>query len=101
MGWARPFWRICRYRARVADHILAGRYRLRERIGAGGMGEVWKATDDVLGRTVAVKLVLPNLLDSPGFVRRFVAEARAMASVRHPGVVAIHDFHGDESGAYL
>jgi serine/threonine-protein kinase len=85
----------------VADRILAGRYRLRERIGAGGMGEVWKATDDVLGRTVAVKLVLPNLLDSPGFVRRFVAEARAMASVRHPGVVAIHDFHGDESGAYL
>jgi serine/threonine protein kinase len=81
--------------------LLAGRYLMRERIGAGGMGEVWRATDEVLGRTVAVKLILPALLDDPGFVRRFLAEARAMASVQHPGVVAIHDFHGDADGAYL
>lgn len=81
--------------------VLAGRYQLRERIGAGGMGEVWRATDDVLGRTVAVKLILPALVDDPGFVRRFLAEARAMASVRHSGVVAIHDFHADRAGAYL
>jgi serine/threonine-protein kinase len=50
---------------------------------------------------VAIKLILPDLLDEPGFLRRFLAEARAMASVRHPGVVAIHDFHGDDAGAYL
>jgi eukaryotic-like serine/threonine-protein kinase len=81
--------------------VLAGRYRLRERIGAGGMGEVWRATDELLGRTVAIKLILPALLHEPGFVRRFLAEARAMASVRHPGVVAIHDFHGDGASAYL
>jgi eukaryotic-like serine/threonine-protein kinase len=81
--------------------MLAGRYLLRERIGAGGMGEVWKATDQVLGRTVAVKLILSTLVDDPEFLRRFLAEARAMASVRHPGVVAIHDFHGDAAGAYL
>jgi eukaryotic-like serine/threonine-protein kinase len=81
--------------------MLAGRYLLRERIGAGGMGEVWKATDQVLGRTVAVKLILHTLVDDPEFLRRFLAEARAMASVRHPGVVAIHDFHGDAAGAYL
>lgn len=81
--------------------VLAGRYRLRERIGAGGMGEVWRATDEVLGRTVAVKLILPALLQEPDFVRRFLTEARAMASVRHPGVVAIHDFHADTDGAYL
>jgi serine/threonine-protein kinase len=80
---------------------LAGRYQLTERIGAGGMGEVWRATDELLGRTVAIKLILPDLLDEPGFLRRFLAEARAMASVRHPGVVAIHDFHGDDAGAYL
>jgi len=85
----------------VGSVVLAGRYLLRERIGAGGMGEVWRATDDVLHRTVAVKLILPALLDEPGFLRRFLAEARAMASVRHPGVVAIHDFHGDHAGAYL
>ncbi|MEU8002264.1 serine/threonine-protein kinase [Catellatospora sp. NPDC049111] len=78
-----------------------GRYRLDERIGAGGMGEVWRATDTVLGRVVAVKTVLPALLDDPGFVRRFLAEARAMAGVRHRGVVTIHDYHGDADGAYL
>lgn len=71
---------------------VAGRYRLQERIGAGGMGEVWRATDDVLGRTVAVKVVLPALYADPDFGRRFLAEARAMASVHHPGVIAIHDF---------
>jgi serine/threonine-protein kinase len=57
--------------------------------------------DELLGRTVAIKLILPDLLDEPGFLRRFLAEARAMASVRHPGVVAIHDFHGDDASAYL
>src|SRR6476660_1031091 len=71
---------------------VAGRYRLVERVGAGGMGEVWRAWDELLGRTVAVKVVLPALLADPDFVRRFLAEARAMASVHHPGVVAIHDF---------
>jgi hypothetical protein len=80
---------------------LGGRYRLDERIGAGGMGEVWRATDEVLGRTVAVKVVLPSLLGEPDFVRRFLAEARAMASVNHPGVVAIHDYRSDPTGAFL
>src|SRR5688572_13182172 len=86
----------------AADAVrVAGRYLLRERLGAGGMGEVWRASDELLHRTVAIKLILPALLDEPGFVRRFLAEARAMASVQHPGVVAIHDFHGDDDGAYL
>src|SRR5690242_12559223 len=81
--------------------LLGGRYRLDDRIGAGGMGEVWRATDTVLNRTVAVKVVLPALLADPGFVRRFLYEARAMASVRHRSVVTIHDYHGDDNGAYL
>ncbi len=80
---------------------LAGRYLLLERVGAGGMGEVWRAADEVLGRTVAVKMILPELLSDDGFVRRFLAEARAMASVDHPGVVAIHDFHASAGQAYL
>lgn len=71
---------------------VTGRYRLLERIGAGGMGEVWRATDELLNRVVAVKVVLPALHTDPSFGRRFLTEARAMASVRHPGVVAIHDF---------
>jgi serine/threonine-protein kinase len=81
--------------------VLDGRYRLDERVGAGGMGEVWRATDEVLRRRVAIKIVLPALVGQPGFVRRFLVEARAMASVRHPGVVAIHDFRGDDDAAYL
>ena len=80
---------------------LGGRYRLDERVGAGGMGEVWRATDEVLGRAVAVKVMLPALLDEPGFGQRFFAEARAMASVRHPGVAAIHDYRSDSAGAFL
>ncbi|GAA1816012.1 hypothetical protein GCM10009682_41120 [Luedemannella flava] len=81
--------------------VLADRYVLRERLGAGGMGEVWAATDELLGRAVAVKLILPTLLAEPDFLRRFLAEARAMASVQHSGVVAIHDFYGDATSAYL
>jgi serine/threonine-protein kinase len=80
---------------------LGGRYRLDERVGAGGMGEVWRATDELLGRPVAVKVMLPALLREPGFARRFLVEAQAMASVDHPRVVAIHDYHSDQGQAFL
>jgi serine/threonine-protein kinase len=81
--------------------VLEGRYELHDRIGGGGMGEVWRATDRLLGRTVAVKVILQALVDEPTFLRRFYAEAKAMAKVHHPGVVTIHDFKGDAGGAYL
>lgn len=80
---------------------VAGRYRLLEQVGAGGMGEVWRASDELLGRIVAIKVVLPALHADPDFVRRFLAEARAMASVHHPGVVAIHDFGEAQGAAYI
>lgn len=80
---------------------LGGRYRLDERIGGGGMGEVWRGTDEVLGRTVAVKIMLPALLDEPGFVDRFRAEARTMARLKHPGVVNVYDYHSDATTAFL
>jgi serine/threonine-protein kinase len=76
---------------------LGGRYRLDERIGGGGMGEVWRGTDEVLGRTVAVKIMLPALLDEPGFAERFLTEARIMARLKHPGVVNVYDFSSDPS----
>jgi serine/threonine protein kinase len=81
--------------------LLANRYRLDERVGGGGMGEVWRATDEVLGRTVAVKVMRPELLEEPGFADRFLAEARTMATIKHRGVVAVHDYQGDSSGAFL
>jgi serine/threonine-protein kinase len=75
---------------------LGGRYRLDARIGAGGMGEVWRAVDEVLGRVVAVKAMLPEVAGEPGFARRFLVEAKAMASVNHPAVASIHDYgHSD------
>ncbi|GIH13269.1 hypothetical protein Raf01_14410 [Rugosimonospora africana] len=82
--------------------MLGGRYRLDERIAGGGMGEVWRGTDDVLGRTVAVKVLLPQLLEDPGFVERFRGEARTMATINHPGVVNVYDYGSDPVvGAYL
>ncbi|WP_412541219.1 protein kinase [Longispora sp. K20-0274] len=71
---------------------LGGRYQLTERIASGGMGDVWKAEDGVLGRVVAVKVLLPALLEEPGFVERFRDEARTMATINHPGVVKVYDF---------
>jgi serine/threonine protein kinase len=80
---------------------LGGRYRLEERIAGGGMGDVWRGTDDVLGRTVAVKILLPALLDEPGFAERFRGEARTMATINHPGVVDVYDYGSDQQLAFL
>jgi eukaryotic-like serine/threonine-protein kinase len=80
---------------------LGDRYRLDDRIGAGGMGEVWRAVDEVLGRVVAVKAMLPQVADEPGFARRFLVEAKAMASVNHPAVASIHDFGTDGGITFL
>lgn len=81
--------------------MLGGRYTLTERIAGGGMGEVWQATDPVLHRTVAVKLLRPGLGAEHGFTERFRAEARHAASLTHPGIAAVHDYGEDEGSAYL
>lgn len=90
-----------------AGHLLDNRYRLDERIATGGMGDVWRGTDVVLGRTVAVKVLRTAMLDDPEFAARFYGEARMMAAFRHPGVVEVYDYAeaGDSGGpekvAYL
>ncbi|WP_230689698.1 protein kinase domain-containing protein [Catellatospora paridis] len=85
-----------------AGTVLAERYRLEQRVGSGGMGEVWRAFDEVLGRTVAVKCLLDSHPDDPSFVARFRTEARVMATISHPGVVEVHDFGDDPAaGVYL
>ncbi|MGC9666936.1 protein kinase domain-containing protein [Planosporangium sp. 12N6] len=81
--------------------MLGGRYRLDERIAGGGMGEVWRATDEVLGRTVAVKVLLPALVEEPGFAERFRGEARTMATLNHPGVVDVYDYGSEDGTAFL
>jgi len=80
---------------------LGERYRLDNRIGAGGMGEVWQAFDEVLGRVVAVKAMLPAVADEPDFARRFQIEAQAMASVNHPAVASIHDYGRSNGVTFL
>jgi serine/threonine-protein kinase len=76
----------------------ARRYRLDSRIATGGMGEVWRATDTVLGRSVAVKLLKTEYADNASFRSRFETEARHAASLHHPGVAAVYDF-GESSTA--
>ncbi|WP_430787289.1 serine/threonine-protein kinase [Actinoplanes sp. G11-F43] len=81
--------------------LLGNRYLLQQRVGAGGMGEVWLAVDEVLRRTVAVKVMLPAVADDPDFAKRFEAEATSMARINHPGVASIHDFGRDQGVLYL
>ena len=84
-----------------AGTTLGGRYRLDDRIAGGGMGDVWRGTDEVLGRTVAIKVLLPALLEEPGFAERFRGEARTMATINHPGVVDIYDYGSENGTAFL
>ncbi|MFJ8578023.1 serine/threonine-protein kinase [Micromonospora sp. NPDC093277] len=79
-----------------SEVVLSGRYRLNDRVATGGMGDVWRATDLVLGRQVAVKVLLPALVSDPDFIARFRAEARIMAALRNPGVVQVFDCGEDE-----
>jgi serine/threonine protein kinase len=72
--------------------LLGNRYRLGERIAAGGMGSVYRAVDETLGRQVAVKVLRRELADDPTFLERFRREARAAAVVSHPGVAGVYDY---------
>ncbi|AGL15251.1 serine/threonine-protein kinase [Actinoplanes sp. N902-109] len=86
--------------------LLDNRYRLDDRIATGGMGDVWRGTDVVLGRTVAVKVLRTAMLTDPEFAARFYGEARMMAAFRHPGVVEVYDYSAgdaddEDSCAYL
>ena len=69
-----------------------GRYSLTSLLGRGGMAEVYRAHDPQLDRDVAIKLILPQFGDEPGFGERFANEARAVARLRHPNIVEVHDF---------
>ena len=81
--------------------VLGERYALTGRIAVGGMGEVWAATDTVLDRTVAVKLLNPGLSQESDFVERFRAEARHTAALQHPNIATVFDYGEDDGTAYL
>jgi serine/threonine protein kinase len=71
--------------------MLGGRYRVEARIGSGGMAEVFRGTDTVLDRTVAIKVLLPQFARDAGFVARFSREAQAAARLNHPDIVGVYD----------
>ncbi|HEV7650866.1 MAG TPA: protein kinase [Actinophytocola sp.] len=88
-----------------ADQVVAGRYRLGERLGGGGMGVVWQAHDERLRRTVAVKqLILPPSLDDARLEeirRRTMREGRIAAKLHHPQLITVYDVIEDEGRPYL
>ncbi|MGE5237109.1 MAG: serine/threonine-protein kinase, partial [Acidobacteriota bacterium] len=84
-----------------ADAEIAGRFRVLAQLGAGGMGEVWRALDTKLGREVAIKVLPAALATDPDRLRRFAHEARAVAALSHPNILALYDLGEHDGAPYL
>lgn len=78
-----------------------GPYEILSLLGAGGMGEVYRARDTRLGRDVAIKILPPSLTGDADRLRRFEQEARAVAALNHPNILAVHDIGNDNGSPYL
>jgi tetratricopeptide (TPR) repeat protein len=76
-------------------------YQLKELVGSGGFGQVYRAEQSSVDREVAIKVILPEFSDHPDFVARFQAEARTVAKLEHPHIVPLYDFWQDDDGAFL
>jgi serine/threonine-protein kinase len=85
----------------MASGILSGRYEIGDRLGSGGMSSVHQATDLILERTVAVKILAEHLSDDERFVERFRREALAVAKLIHPNIVQVYDTGIDEGRHYI
>ena len=85
----------------VNQNVLSGRYELQERLGSGGMAEVYLGRDRVLGRTVAIKTLLPQFAGDPHFIARFRREAQSAAALNHPHIVGVYDTGSDDGTHYI
>jgi serine/threonine protein kinase/Tol biopolymer transport system component len=83
------------------DGQVFGHYRIIEKIGAGGMGDVFRARDERLGRDVAIKIIRPASGNNPDHLRRFEQEARAAAALNHPNILAIYDVGFEGTTPYI
>ena len=84
----------------AASKTFGGRYEVIERAGSGGMAEVYRARDDLLGREVAVKVLNERFASDRSFVERFRREARSAANLSHPNIVSLYDY-GADNGTYF
>jgi serine/threonine protein kinase len=85
----------------ISGITLGGRFQLTSRIAIGGMGEVWRAQDQVLGRIVAIKILKDEYTGDPGFRARFRAEAKHTALLNHEGIANVFDYGEEDGSAYL
>ena len=76
-------------------------YELREKIGEGAFGNVYRAFQPAVGREVAIKVIRPELANDPNFIRRFEAEAQVIAQLEHPQIVPVFDYWREPDSAYL
>jgi beta-lactam-binding protein with PASTA domain/tRNA A-37 threonylcarbamoyl transferase component Bud32 len=81
--------------------VLGDRYQVEARIGAGGMAEVYRGFDQVLNRTVAIKVLLPQMARDTSFVERFRREAQAAARLNQPNIVGVYDTGADDGTQYI
>ena len=84
----------------TAGTCLTGRYEVVGLLGSGGMGVVYRARDLRLGRDVAIKILPQHLADDPTVLARFDREAKALASLSHANILAIHDFQNDQGFSF-
>jgi len=84
----------------LSGQVIKG-YELRERIGAGGFGAVYRAYQTTVAREVAVKIILPGFANQPDFIRRFETEAQIIARLEHLHIVPLYDYWREPDGAYL
>src|SRR5271163_11375 len=85
----------------LAPGTKIGPYEILSPLGAGGMGEVYRARDSRLGRDVAIKVLPAALARDAERLRRFETEARAVAALNHPNILSIHDIGTHEGAPYL
>ena len=83
-----------------ADQPLDGKYRIVDRLGAGGMGEVYKAEHTFLGNTRVIKVIRPQISGSADAHDRFLREAKAATRIQHPNVATLHDFSSLPDGSH-
>ncbi|WP_418381565.1 Stk1 family PASTA domain-containing Ser/Thr kinase, partial [Adlercreutzia sp.] len=85
----------------MTGKVFGGRYEIKDRIGIGGMAEVYRAQDSTLGRVVAVKVMLPQFAADPSFTQRFRQEAAAAANLQSPYIVNVYDWGQDDETYYI